>query len=142
MPTLREEMEALTRRSAAFPVSGPPNEDRAFDAGWRAALRDYGNYEIVEGPINFNHGICRLTFFVGDRCLGTVGNHIKILVPPRKAAAELDHQPSDRELKLETALRLIFRLAREDVALEDVHYDRFDDAIENIARRALEEKDE
>lgn len=140
MPTLREEMlERTPSEITRLGISG------WYDRGFNDALCDYGGHEIVEGLISFKHGPCRLNFFVGDRCVGTVGDHIKILIPPAKPAAERDQPTTPREEQLETALSKITDklLAGWDPQQGEARYwSGLCHTVFNIADRALEKKHE
>ena len=109
MPTLREVMLdrvplGIVRRG----ISG------CYDRGFNAALRDYGDYEIVEGKLvqepdglwqlETGPGFCD-TWNLGE--LGNIGDHIKLLVPP-KPVAERD-QPEDDYAR--DAIKLIAEIA-------------------------------
>ena len=65
--------------------------------------------------------------------LGYLGDHIKILVPP-KATAKREQQPSAREKRLAEGLRIILGMTDKPHGIAA--------QVEDIARRALEEKDE
>ena len=144
MTTLREEMCACAPSDIInLGISG------WYDRGFDDALRDYGDYEIVQGELSANiqsARICDRVFckdiYIGGTRLGRTGNHIKILVPPAKPVAECDQpkpeDPRKPEFRYKTALaQIVYLLQSLDPKAIQIEV-----LVERIARRALEEKED
>ena len=144
MTTLREEVK---RDVPAWQAQLMLSENRReFAEGVKFALRDYGDYEIVEGCLHIHparakgdtHTVCVQEGTGKHITIGPCGDHIKILVPPRKEKER--SQPSET---LALALRENhMRLALEDIISALMHPNTESAALINIARRALEEKED
>ena len=117
---------------------------RGHANGFDAALREYGDWEIVEGKVAITDGRrwCSegRVYVVPEPQASSAdwqadaGDRVKLLVPPPKVAAERD-QLSQREKRMDAALRKIADWA-DDWLSPDAAW------LRDEARRALEEPDD
>ena len=139
MPTLRELSEKENRRT---PIRGTVGEAVRYNDGFFDALREYGDYRVIEGRLEIVPPSClanssRELMVVRNHMdrgvpLGLEGDRIKLLVPPEgEPVADCDQSKDARIAELEAALErahAVGGLAVRDIAHEVLRREVDDDA--------------